>query len=255
MDFTTNYCGMYWSDGKVQSSVANGKSKPVSKLDAACKEHDSSYATCPSRGCREAADIKFHKTVQKYGKRGKLYGALVLHGNRMVNWYSTKEQDKQKAWSRAADEKALEAKRADDRRKIAERERKAEEEWVVSANATTTSSNKPSSKSKPTMVSVNKETAPKEKQPEESLDFQHPRAGLPDEQIVYGAVPLHPDHYSFLMNRKNHKKIKPPKNNNRTKTSESKSKPKWSSLKAKRSPRSQQHPSRSATPSAAPKRR
>lgn len=81
MDFTTNYCGMYYSDGKIQSSVSDGLSEPVNELDYECREHDAAYALAGSVFDLDAADNKFYKNTSKLGIRGKLYGNLVKHGN------------------------------------------------------------------------------------------------------------------------------------------------------------------------------
>lgn len=83
MDFTTNYCGPYWSDGELQSSVVGGK-PGVSQLDEACREHDAAYATTDSLLELEAADNKFFNDTQELGVRGKVYGSAVLYGNRAV---------------------------------------------------------------------------------------------------------------------------------------------------------------------------
>jgi hypothetical protein len=40
-----NYCGAYWSDGRFQSSVRNGRSIPVDAVDAVCQRHDSNLAS------------------------------------------------------------------------------------------------------------------------------------------------------------------------------------------------------------------
>lgn len=120
MDFTTNYCGAYWSDGKFQSSVANGKSTPVSGLDAACQEHDASYATARSGVELDAADDKFHTRAQKFGFRGKLYGNAVKHVNKftrhtMPSWYNAITD---KFYSREIANAKLAAKRDADRGKL-----------------------------------------------------------------------------------------------------------------------------------------
>lgn len=93
MDFTTNYCGAYWSDGTFQSSVADGKSTPVSALDAACQEHDRSYALSKDLADLDAADNKFFDNVRSLGLRGYVYGNAVKHVNRltrhtMPSWYN-----------------------------------------------------------------------------------------------------------------------------------------------------------------------
>jgi len=84
MDFTTNYCGPYWSDGKIQPSVEDGESAPVSDLDAACKRHDEAYAKARTETDLVVADEQFYQETQDLGIRGPIYGSLVLHGNRIA---------------------------------------------------------------------------------------------------------------------------------------------------------------------------
>lgn len=91
MDLTTNYCGMYWSDGKFQSSVSDGQSKPVNALDSQCRAHDADYHLASSLRNREqrmeaerVADDKFHHNTKSLGLKGKLYGELVKHGNQVL---------------------------------------------------------------------------------------------------------------------------------------------------------------------------
>lgn len=120
MDFTTNYCGAYWSDGTFQSSVADGKSTPVSGLDAACQEHDAAYAKATSAAELDAADDKFHSRTQKFGVRGKLYGNAVKHVNKftrhtMPSWYNAISD---KFYSREVGNAKLAAKRDADRGKL-----------------------------------------------------------------------------------------------------------------------------------------
>jgi len=83
MDFTTNYCGPYYSDGKIQSSVAYGSSEPVSKLDAACQRHDHAYAVSQGDYDKAVADTIFLQETKDLGFRGKLYGNLVYYGNKV----------------------------------------------------------------------------------------------------------------------------------------------------------------------------
>jgi hypothetical protein len=59
MDLTTNYCGMYWSNGKFQASVC-GTKPTLSNFDATCYEHDCDIARATSDTDLEAADIKFY---------------------------------------------------------------------------------------------------------------------------------------------------------------------------------------------------
>ncbi len=83
MDFTTNYCGPYWSSGKIQSSVAHGL-PAVSQLDQACKEHDRAYALAKSQQDLVVADNKFYNETRNYGIRGPLYGSIVKYGNKAI---------------------------------------------------------------------------------------------------------------------------------------------------------------------------
>lgn len=62
-----NYTGPWLSDGKIQSSVANGKSKPKSKLDALSREHDTAYAVHKDRKNRYQADLVYQRGTEKIG--------------------------------------------------------------------------------------------------------------------------------------------------------------------------------------------
>jgi len=84
MDFTTNNCGMYWSDGKIQSSVGKFHTKPVNALDAACQVHDYELSNNPTITEQIAADNKFYETTRHLGIRGKIYGLLVKYGNKVL---------------------------------------------------------------------------------------------------------------------------------------------------------------------------
>lgn len=83
MDFTTNYCGPYWSNGKFQSSVV-GDVPPVNALDASCWRHDADYARATNMDDFIAADNKFYLATRSQGFRGQLYGNLVLYGNKTL---------------------------------------------------------------------------------------------------------------------------------------------------------------------------
>lgn len=81
MDFTTNYCGMYWSAGKVQSSVVS-QLQPVNELDGLCKLHDAAYA---SNQDLDLADAEFYNQARSLSDpRGYIYGLLVYHGNKLL---------------------------------------------------------------------------------------------------------------------------------------------------------------------------
>ncbi len=86
-DFTTNFCGPYYSDGRIQSSVEDPIRQPVNRLDAACRRHDIAYAR--AKGKTELltlADETFFDEVvnlPEHPIRGPLYGALVYYGNKL----------------------------------------------------------------------------------------------------------------------------------------------------------------------------
>lgn len=80
--FSGNYTGPYWSDGKLQTSVEFGESDPKSELDALSRLHDSAYAKFQDRGHREAADMMYEEQAKKLvGRFPSLAGDLVLYGN------------------------------------------------------------------------------------------------------------------------------------------------------------------------------
>jgi hypothetical protein len=68
------YCGPYWSDGKVQKSVA-GKATPVSEFDATCKAHDRAYALSDNPVDLNLADKQF---VDENMHKGPLRTAAAL---------------------------------------------------------------------------------------------------------------------------------------------------------------------------------
>jgi len=62
-----NYTGPWLSDGKIQESVANGKSKPRSKLDALSRAHDTAYAVHKDRKNRHQADVVYQLGANEIG--------------------------------------------------------------------------------------------------------------------------------------------------------------------------------------------
>lgn len=80
--FSGNYTGPYWSDGKLQTSVEFGSADPQSELDKLSRLHDSAYAHYADRGHREAADEIYARDAKVLaGKFPELAGSIVLHGN------------------------------------------------------------------------------------------------------------------------------------------------------------------------------
>jgi hypothetical protein len=81
-EYTGNYTGPYWSNGKVQPSVEWGNQDPQSELDFLSRQHDSAYARFPDDKHREAADRLYNEEAQKLAKKfPSLAGNLVLYGN------------------------------------------------------------------------------------------------------------------------------------------------------------------------------
>lgn len=102
MDFTTNYCGMYWSDGGIRSSVV-GTKDPVNELDAQCKEHDASYALNSDPVLLSTADNKFYENTRNLGYRASIYGSLVLNGNKIMRYFVSPTPQNYKPSLRAVD--------------------------------------------------------------------------------------------------------------------------------------------------------
>lgn len=97
-----NYCGPYWSDGKIQASVV-GSSPAVDELDQCCKEHDSAYAV--GRDLR-TADFEFATCAAQFGLLGKTFGAIVWTQGMMrshdITTMSPNNNNKQKKSLRGA---------------------------------------------------------------------------------------------------------------------------------------------------------
>lgn len=68
-----NYCGPWWSAGKVQRSVVSDV-PAVDELDELCRVHDASYANNEDA---TGADIKFADAAMQLGGWGTVFGALV----------------------------------------------------------------------------------------------------------------------------------------------------------------------------------
>ncbi len=81
-EYTGNYTGPYWSNGKVQESVEWGDADPQSELDYLSRQHDSAYAKFKDEKHRAAADLIYNREAQKLKEKfPSLAGNLVLYGN------------------------------------------------------------------------------------------------------------------------------------------------------------------------------
>lgn len=84
--FGYNYLGPYWSDGRIQPSVAYGKSRPKNDLDDAARIHDTRYAMYSGDShALAAADNEFYERVNAMGGLlPTVAGIAVKYGNRLV---------------------------------------------------------------------------------------------------------------------------------------------------------------------------
>lgn len=81
-EYTGNYTGPYWSNGKVQPSVEWGDLDPTSELDFLSRQHDSAYAHFKDAAHRTAADRYYNEQAKKLaGQFPQIAGNIVLYGN------------------------------------------------------------------------------------------------------------------------------------------------------------------------------
>lgn len=78
-----NYTGPYISDGKFQTSVEFGKSKPLNRLDAFSRYHDSAFAHYKDYGHRTAANSIYYDQTRNGNKTENFAGNVVLYGNQV----------------------------------------------------------------------------------------------------------------------------------------------------------------------------
>jgi hypothetical protein len=76
MRFHGNWCGPYWSDGKVQTSVAT-RGSTTDELDEDCMAHDNAYANCDTSECLNEADDVFVRNASKRSVKGAIAAAAV----------------------------------------------------------------------------------------------------------------------------------------------------------------------------------
>jgi hypothetical protein len=78
MDFTTNYCGPYYSNGKLQKSVI-GDRLPVNALDHCCFVHDALYSSSADTSFADNLFIKCTNNIDDV--RAPIYANLVKYVN------------------------------------------------------------------------------------------------------------------------------------------------------------------------------
>jgi len=86
--FSENYTGPYLSDGKIQSSVANGRALPKSRLDILSRDHDTAYNLSTSDDDRRKADRIYHTKTRGMSFVPRFAGDIVLHGNDPMQLFS-----------------------------------------------------------------------------------------------------------------------------------------------------------------------
>ncbi len=87
MDPTTNFCGMYWSDGRFQPSTCPADTSPVDEFDFTCADHDCTLAHATTLDDFIKADIKFFRDNIGRGVKRTAAAALVKYGH--VFFYPT----------------------------------------------------------------------------------------------------------------------------------------------------------------------
>jgi len=80
--FVDNYTGPWWSDGKIQRSVADGQSRPKSKVDVLSRKHDAEYFYCRSDECLDLADLDYYEATRGMSFVPRMIGDAVLYVNR-----------------------------------------------------------------------------------------------------------------------------------------------------------------------------
>lgn len=83
-EYLPNYTGPYISDGKFQTSVEFGTTKPKDELDSLSRLHDSAYAKFSDYGHRAAADAIYNGEATKLkGLFPEIAKNVVLYGNQV----------------------------------------------------------------------------------------------------------------------------------------------------------------------------
>jgi hypothetical protein len=78
--FLPEYTGPFISDGKLQSSVPFGATRPKNKIEYESRLHDTSYATYDDYAHRTAADEIYKKHVGGVIGNGVFYGNALVRG-------------------------------------------------------------------------------------------------------------------------------------------------------------------------------
>lgn len=75
---TEKFTGPYWSDGKLQNSVAYSKEKPTSKLDWKSRQHDYDYAVARTYDDLTKADVNYYNSTRGMSFVPNVIGTIPL---------------------------------------------------------------------------------------------------------------------------------------------------------------------------------
>lgn len=81
IDYQTNFCGAYWSDGKLQPSVPYPTLPALSEFDETCREHDSENALATNNTQLRDSDLKFYNANINKGLKRTVAANLVYYFN------------------------------------------------------------------------------------------------------------------------------------------------------------------------------
>lgn len=84
IDFSTNFCGPYWSDGKFQSSVRKSTLPSLSEFDETCRIHDVTLANAHTEEELRSADLRFYNSNIGKGLKRSAAAILVKHINPLI---------------------------------------------------------------------------------------------------------------------------------------------------------------------------
>lgn len=120
--YTDGYTGPYYSDGKFQSSVPNGRTKPKNKLAAFSRDHDTDYYYCNGvKSCTDAADVRYYDRTRQMGFIPRTIGAMPLWWHNHSLWVS--EQRRRKIKTMRGNKLGWQGETAEERQK-------REEAWL-----------------------------------------------------------------------------------------------------------------------------
>ncbi len=120
--YTDGYTGPYYSDGKFQSSVPNGRTKPKNKLAAFSRDHDTDYYYCNGvKSCTDAADVRYYDRTRQMDFIPRTIGSMPLWWHNHSLWVS--EQRRRKIKTMRGNKLGWQGETAEERKK-------REDQWL-----------------------------------------------------------------------------------------------------------------------------